>query len=67
MKRGSTSLILREMQIKATMRGHYTSTRITTRETILMTPNAGEDVEKLISRTLLVAAQNCTPENSLTV
>ena len=45
MKRCSTSLIIREMQIKTTMRYHYTPVRMTAIQN-LQTINAGEGVEK---------------------
>ena len=45
MKRCSTSLIIREMQIKTTMRYHITSVRMAIIKN-LQTINAGEGVEK---------------------
>ena len=45
MKRCSTSLIIREMQIKTTMRYHFTLVRMAAIKS-LQTVNAGQGVEK---------------------
>lgn len=51
MKNTLISLIIRKVQMKTTMRHHYTSTRMddikNNNKKISITPNAGDDAEKM--------------------
>ena len=64
MKGCSTSLAVREMQIKTTMRYHFTLVRMVIINT---STSASEDVEKRNSSVLLVGMQTgvATVENSM--
>ena len=68
MKRCSTLFIIREMQIKITMKYHLMPVRTTTIKS-LQTINAGEGVEKGNPLTLLVGIQTdtATMENSVEI
>ena len=68
MKRCSTSLIIREMQIKITVRYHYTPVRMVAIKS-LQAVNAGEGWRKGNPLTLLVGMQTSTAtmENSVEI
>jgi len=53
MKRCSISLVIREMQVKATIRYHYTCIK-TAKIKNIATPNDGKNVKKLFTHALLV-------------
>ena len=68
MKRCSTSLIIKEMQIKTTKRYHFTPLRMAVIKS-LQAINAGEGVEKENPLILLVGMQTSTAtvENSVEI
>ena len=68
MKRCSTLLIIREMQIKTTIRYHFTLVRMAIIKSLQIT-NAGEGVRKGTPPTLLVGVYTgaATMENSMEI